>query len=36
MATEDLAARAKEAVIERAPSYGKRWSDHAPVTVSYR
>ncbi len=35
VATEGLAGRAQEARIERAPSYDKRWSDHAPVTVSY-
>lgn len=35
VATEELANRALEARVERAPSYDKRWSDHAPVTVSY-
>ena len=35
VATEGLAARAKEAWVEKAPSYDKRWSDHAPVTVTY-
>lgn len=35
VATEGLADRAQEARIERAPSYDKRWSDHAPVTVAY-
>ncbi len=30
------AARAKEAVVERAATYDQRWSDHAPVTVQYR
>ncbi|NYH78429.1 exonuclease III [Actinopolyspora biskrensis] len=35
MATGGLAGRAAEAVVERAPSYDKRWSDHAPVTVCY-
>ena len=35
-ATPGLAARAKEAVVERAASYDLRWSDHAPVTVRYR
>ncbi|WP_280253375.1 exodeoxyribonuclease III [Nocardia abscessus] len=32
----ELAARAKEAVVERAATYDQRWSDHAPVTVQYR
>ncbi|MBF6356263.1 exodeoxyribonuclease III [Nocardia higoensis] len=32
----ELAGRAKQAVVERAPSYDQRWSDHAPVTVQYR
>lgn len=36
MATPGLAARALSAVVERAPSYDTRWSDHAPVTVAYR
>lgn len=35
VATEGLAARAKEAWVERAPSHEERWSDHAPVTVTY-
>ncbi|NHD16750.1 MULTISPECIES: exodeoxyribonuclease III [unclassified Actinopolyspora] len=35
VATGGLAGRATEAVVEKAPSYDKRWSDHAPVTVSY-
>ncbi|RCW38818.1 hypothetical protein DFQ14_11922, partial [Halopolyspora algeriensis] len=35
VATEGIAARALEAKVERAPSYDKRWSDHAPVTVAY-
>lgn len=35
MATPWLAARAVSAVVERAPSHGERWSDHAPVTVQY-
>ena len=34
-ATPGLAARASEAWVERAPSYDKRWSDHAPVTVTF-
>lgn len=36
LARGDLAARAKQAVVERAASYDQRWSDHAPVTVQYR
>lgn len=35
-ATPGLAARATTAVVERAPSYDQRWSDHAPVTVTYQ
>jgi exodeoxyribonuclease III len=34
-ATPDLAKRAVTAVVERAASYDLRWSDHAPVTVTY-
>ncbi|NLE79324.1 MAG: exodeoxyribonuclease III [Rhodococcus sp.] len=36
LATARLAARAKQAVVERAEAYDQRWSDHAPVTVQYR
>jgi exodeoxyribonuclease III len=36
LATPGLAERALAAVVERAPSYAARWSDHAPVTVRYR
>ncbi|TDD85529.1 exodeoxyribonuclease III [Saccharopolyspora karakumensis] len=35
VATPGLVERATKAVVERAPSYDKRWSDHAPVTVAY-
>ncbi|MDA2811774.1 exodeoxyribonuclease III [Nocardiopsis sp. RSe5-2] len=35
VATPGLAARAASARVERAASHGARWSDHAPVTVSY-
>jgi exodeoxyribonuclease-3 len=35
LATPGLAARAHTAVVERAPTHGARWSDHAPVTVGY-
>ena len=34
-ATPRLAETAKSAVVERAPSYDKRWSDHAPLTVTF-
>ncbi|MGQ4515126.1 exodeoxyribonuclease III [Streptomyces sp. DW26H14] len=34
-ATGGLAARALKAVVERAASHDERWSDHAPVTVTY-
>ncbi|PXX66438.1 hypothetical protein DFR70_103186 [Nocardia tenerifensis] len=36
LALGELAARAKQAVVERAAAYDQRWSDHAPVTVQYR
>lgn len=35
IATPDLAARAVETWVDRAPSYAERWSDHAPLVVSY-
>ncbi|MFJ2812655.1 exodeoxyribonuclease III [Streptomyces sp. NPDC087294] len=35
MATAGLAARAVKAEVERASSHAARWSDHAPVTVTY-
>jgi exodeoxyribonuclease-3 len=35
LATSKLAAAAATAAVERAASYAERWSDHAPVTVSY-
>ncbi|MFK0291729.1 exodeoxyribonuclease III [Streptomyces sp. NPDC090442] len=35
MCTPGLAARAVKAYVERAESYDRRWSDHAPVTVVY-
>lgn len=34
-ATPALADRASNYTIDRAPSYDKRWSDHAPVVVDY-
>lgn len=33
--TGSLAERAVSAVVERAPSHDRRWSDHAPVTVTF-
>ncbi|MBW4716105.1 exodeoxyribonuclease III [Saccharothrix obliqua] len=35
VATEGLAAAATSAVVERAATYAERWSDHAPVTVTF-
>ncbi|MFJ6569768.1 exodeoxyribonuclease III [Streptomyces sp. NPDC091292] len=35
MATPRLAGRALKAYVERAASHDLRWSDHAPVTVTY-
>lgn len=35
VATAGLAEAARNGVVERAPSYDTRWSDHAPVTVTY-
>lgn len=35
LATPELAAGAVSARVERAPSYDKRWSDHAPLTVMF-
>lgn len=35
IATPDLAARATSAQVDRAPSYDTRWSDHAPLVISY-
>lgn len=35
LATPRLAAAATSARVERAPSYDKRWSDHAPVAVTF-
>ncbi|QCU78699.1 exodeoxyribonuclease III [Citricoccus sp. SGAir0253] len=36
MATPELAARATSAVVDRAPSYDTRFSDHAPLVVDYQ
>ena len=35
VASAGIAADAVDAQVERAPSYDKRWSDHAPVTVRF-
>ncbi|ACU95584.1 exodeoxyribonuclease III [Saccharomonospora viridis] len=35
IATPGLAQRCTSMVVERAESYDKRWSDHAPVTATY-
>jgi exodeoxyribonuclease-3 len=34
-ATPGIAGTATSAVVGRAPSYDQRWSDHAPVTVTF-
>ena len=36
IASPELAALATSAVVDRAATYAERWSDHAPVVVSYR
>jgi exodeoxyribonuclease-3 len=35
IATPDLAAAAVVGTVDRAPTYADRWSDHAPVVVTY-
>lgn len=35
MATRGLAGLAVKAEVERAATHTERWSDHAPVTVTY-
>ncbi|MET9048542.1 exodeoxyribonuclease III [Streptomyces sp. NPDC004362] len=35
VASPGLAGRAVKAVVERAATHGERWSDHAPVTVTF-
>jgi len=35
IATPQLAEKAVDAAVDRAPSYAERWSDHAPVVVTY-
>jgi exodeoxyribonuclease-3 len=34
-ATPRVAARARQARVDRAPTYAERWSDHAPFVVAY-
>ena len=36
IATPDLAERAVSTSVDRAANYAERWSDHAPVVVTYR
>ncbi|MBT0566795.1 exodeoxyribonuclease III [Williamsia sp. CHRR-6] len=36
LVTPALATRVIDAHVERASAYDRRWSDHAPVTVTYR
>ena len=36
IATPELAALAKKAEVHRAPSWAERWSDHAPLVVTYK
>ena len=35
LSTAALAERAKKAVVGKAPTYAERWSDHAPLTVTF-
>ena len=35
IATPGLAARAKAAIVGKAPTYAERWSDHAPLLVQF-
>ena len=35
LASPALAAAAVSATVDRAPSYAERWSDHAPLSVTY-
>lgn len=35
-ATASMMERAEKAVVEKAAAYGLRWSDHSPLTVTYR
>ena len=35
MATPELAAAARAARVDRAATWGERWSDHAPLVIDY-
>jgi exodeoxyribonuclease-3 len=35
LATPALGKRCTGAVVGKAPSYAERWSDHAPLTVTF-
>lgn len=35
IASPDLAELAKDVTVGRAPTYAERWSDHAPLTITY-
>ncbi len=35
LATPELAAAARTAYVDRAPSWAERWSDHAPLVIDY-
>lgn len=35
-ATPELAALATSSTVDRAPSYAERWSDHAPLVVTFK
>ena len=35
LATPELAAAARAAYVDRAPSWSERWSDHAPLVIDY-
>lgn len=36
MATDELASKAVKSVVDRAPSWGTRFSDHSPLVVDYQ
>lgn len=36
VATPEFAALANSSSVDRAPSYAERWSDHAPLVVTYK
>ena len=36
IASPELAALASASTVDRAPSYGERWSDHAPLVVTFK